>query len=98
MLGQIIRRLVLAVPVLAVIASAAFLVVAAAPASHLRTAQPWYRQLGACLLGVARGDFGPSLTYADKSVADILMETAPVSAILCGAALALALGAGLGLG
>lgn len=60
---------------------------------------PIGEQLGRYVGGLLRGDLGPSMTYKDKSVADILAEGAPTSAILgLGAmALALLLGGGLGI-
>src|SRR5262245_24880092 len=41
--------------------------------------------------GLLRGDLGPSMTYKDKSVADIIAEGAPTSLILGLGAMALAL-------
>jgi oligopeptide transport system permease protein len=48
--------------------------------------------------GVARGDFGPSLKYKDKSVLQILKENAPVSAELGAIAISLAAVVGVSLG
>lgn len=59
---------------------------------------PVHEQLGRYLAGLARGDFGPSMVYRDKTVADILAEGAPTSAILGLGAMALALLVGGGLG
>jgi len=55
---------------------------------------PVHEQLGRYLAGLARGDFGPSMTYKDKSVLDIIVEGAPTSAILGLGSMALALGLG----
>ena len=59
---------------------------------------PLEQQLGRYLSGLARGDLGPSMVYKDKTVADILAEGAPTSAILGLSAMALALLIGGGLG
>ena len=48
--------------------------------------------------GLIRGDLGPSMTYKDKNVADIIAEGAPTSAILGVSAMALALLIGTFLG
>lgn len=48
--------------------------------------------------GLLRGDLGPSMVYKDKTVADILAEGAPTSAILGVTAMLLALFVGGGLG
>lgn len=55
-------------------------------------------QLLSYLGDLAHGDLGPSMTYKDKTVADILIEGFPTSAILGAAAIALALLVGGGLG
>ena len=47
---------------------------------------------------LARGDFGPSFTFRDLTVADLFARGLPVSATLGGLALVLALGLGLSLG
>ena len=44
--------------------------------------EPWLRQYGRYLLGIARGDLGPSYKYVDRGVSDIVAETFPVSALL----------------
>ena len=49
--------------------------------------EPLARQYGRYLGGVARGDFGPSFKYLDRSVAQIIAETLPTSALLGGLAL-----------
>ena len=56
--------------------------------------QQFARYVGA----LARGDLGPSMSYKDKSVADIIAEGAPTSAILGIGAMTLALLIGAGLG
>jgi len=48
--------------------------------------------------GLVRGDFGPSMTYKDKTVLDIIAEGAPTSAILGFGAMVLALFVGGSLG
>ena len=48
--------------------------------------------------GLLRGDLGPSMVYKDKTVADIIAEGAPTSAILGITAMMLALFVGGGLG
>ncbi|MGH6951112.1 MAG: ABC transporter permease [Vitreimonas sp.] len=48
--------------------------------------------------GLMRGDLGPSMSYKDKTVLDIIAEGAPMSALLGFGAMALALAIGGGLG
>lgn len=60
--------------------------------------KPLGQQYLAYLTGVARGDFGPSLKYKDKSVLQIMKENAPVSLKLGGLAIVLAASVGVGLG
>lgn len=55
-------------------------------------------QFSRYLAGLARFDFGPSFKYADFSVGELIAGGAPVSAIIGGAALALATGLGIALG
>jgi oligopeptide transport system permease protein len=43
---------------------------------------PWYQQYGRVLSNTAKGDFGISLRYLGQPVNDILLNAAPVSAIL----------------
>jgi oligopeptide transport system permease protein len=50
---------------------------------------PIHEQLGHYLAGLARGDLGPSMTYKDKDVVDMIAEGAPTSAILGFSAMAL---------
>lgn len=59
---------------------------------------PVHEQLGHYIAGLARGDLGPSMTYKDKDVIDIIAEGAPTSAILGISAMALALLVGTSLG
>src|SRR5690606_11028223 len=60
--------------------------------------RPLLVQYGDYLSKVVRFDFGPSLKYRDKTVADIIAEGFPVSATIGISALALALGIGITLG
>lgn len=59
---------------------------------------PVGEQLMRYIGGLVRGDLGPSMVYKDKTVADILAEGAPTSAILGVTAMFLALFVGGGLG
>jgi oligopeptide transport system permease protein len=59
---------------------------------------PVHEQLGRYLAGLARGDLGPSMSYKDKDVLDVIAEGAPTSAILGFGAMTLALLIGGGLG
>jgi oligopeptide transport system permease protein len=59
---------------------------------------PVQEQLARYLGGLARGDLGPSMSYKDKDVLDIIAEGAPTSAILGFSAMALALLVGGALG
>lgn len=59
---------------------------------------PIERQLANYLGDLLQGDLGPSMTYKDKNVIDIISEGAPTSAILGLSAMALALLIGGGLG
>jgi oligopeptide transport system permease protein len=60
--------------------------------------KPVHEQLFDYLGGLARGDLGPSMVYKDKTVADIIAEGAPTSALLGLSAMALALLIGGSLG
>ena len=60
--------------------------------------RPLPQQYLAYLGGVVRGDFGPSLKYADKSVAQIIGEGFPTSLAIGLSALTLALAVGAPLG
>ncbi len=53
--------------------------------------EPWLSQYVRYLKGVVQGDLGPSYKYLDRSVADIVAETFPTSALLGIFALAFAL-------
>jgi len=59
---------------------------------------PIHEQLGHYIAGLVQGDLGPSMTYKDKDVVDIIAEGAPTSAILGLSAMILALFVGGGLG
>ena len=60
--------------------------------------RPIHEQLFSYLGGLARGDLGPSMTYKDKEVIDIIAEGAPTSALLGLSAMLLALFVGGTLG
>lgn len=60
--------------------------------------KPVHEQLLDYLGGLARADLGPSMVYKDKTVADIIVEGAPTSALLGLSAMALALLMGGSLG
>jgi oligopeptide transport system permease protein len=60
--------------------------------------RPLLVQYGDYLSKVVRFDFGPSLKYRDKDVADIIAEGFPVSATIGFASLSIALGIGMALG
>lgn len=60
--------------------------------------KPVIVQYGAYLSDVLRGDLGPSLKLRDKTVAEMISEGAPVSAVLGASALTLALLVGGALG
>lgn len=59
---------------------------------------PIHEQLARYLGGLLRGDLGPSMTYKDKEVVDIIAEGAPTSAVLGLSAMVLALLVGGALG
>lgn len=59
---------------------------------------PLPQQFARYVGGLLRGDLGPSMTYKDKTVGDIIAEGAPTSFILGAGAMALALLFGGGLG
>ncbi|MBC7769416.1 MAG: ABC transporter permease subunit [Phycisphaerales bacterium] len=59
---------------------------------------PVEQQLVRYIGGLVRGDFGPSMTYKDKNVLDIIAEGAPTSALLGLGAMSLALLIGGALG
>lgn len=60
--------------------------------------KPVHEQLFDYLGGLVRGDLGPSMVYKDKTVADIIAEGAPTSALLGVSAMVLALLIGGSLG
>jgi oligopeptide transport system permease protein len=100
MLAQAVRRLVVAVPTLLLIITAAFVLMHLAPGGPFTKERqmppeierrllaeygldlPVHEQLGRYIGGLARGDLGPSMTYKDKEVADIIAEGAPTSLVL----------------
>jgi len=59
---------------------------------------PVHEQLFRYIGGLTRGDFGPSMTYKDKNVIEIIAEGAPTSALLGFGAMFVALFVGGGLG
>lgn len=59
---------------------------------------PVHEQLGYYVIDLVQGDLGPSMTYKDKDVVDIIAEGAPTSAVLGVSAMLLALFVGGGLG
>ena len=60
--------------------------------------EPLYQQFGRYLLGVAQGDFGPSLKYRDRSVTELIASGFPVSLKLGGLAMLIAVLGGVTLG
>jgi len=60
--------------------------------------QPLLLQYGDYLLGVLRGDFGPSFKYRDFTVAELLITGFPASLKVGGIAILLAIVVGIGLG
>ncbi|HTT55990.1 MAG TPA: ABC transporter permease subunit [Opitutaceae bacterium] len=66
--------------------------------AHYGLDQPLYRQYLSYLGHLARGDFGPSFKYANRTVNEIIADTLPVSAELGLWSLLVALGVGLPLG
>lgn len=60
--------------------------------------RPLSAQFLAYLASLARGDLGPSFSFRDQSVAELIARGLPVSATLGALALALASGLGIGLG
>jgi len=116
MLALAVRRLLVAIPTLLAIVTAAFVLMHAAPGGPFTKERqmppeierrlvaeygldlPLHEQLGRYLSGLVRGDFGPSMTYKDKNVIEIIGEGAPTSAVLGLSAMVLALFIGGGLG
>ncbi|MFQ5636159.1 MAG: oligopeptide ABC transporter permease OppB [Gammaproteobacteria bacterium] len=60
--------------------------------------EPLYRQFGRYLVGLARGDFGPSFQYRDFTVTELIMTGFPVSLRIGGLAMCLALLVGVSAG
>ncbi|MEL6063110.1 MULTISPECIES: ABC transporter permease subunit [unclassified Methylobacterium] len=60
--------------------------------------RPLIVQFGSYLASLVQGDLGPSFSFRDRSVLDLIARGLPVSATLGGLALLLAVGLGLGLG
>jgi oligopeptide transport system permease protein len=60
--------------------------------------KPLWEQAGRYMSGLLRGDFGPSLVYADFTVTDLIREGLPVSLQLGGLALVVALTGGVATG
>jgi ABC-type dipeptide/oligopeptide/nickel transport system permease component len=60
--------------------------------------KPLYAQFGIFLQKALRGDFGTSFVYKTRTVAEIMIETFPISLLLGSMALALAVVGGLTLG
>ncbi len=116
MLRYIGRRLLVAIPTLFLVITAAFFMMRAAPGSPFDSDRklspeieanvlakfgmdkPLGAQYADYLVGVAKGDLGPSLKYQDKSVLDILKENYPVSLKLGLSAIALGALVGVSLG
>ena len=66
--------------------------------AHYGLDRPLWRQYLTYLGSIARGDFGPSFKYSNRSVNEIIAQKLPVSLELGGWALLVALGLGLPLG
>ena len=110
------RRLLIAIPTLLLVITAAFFMMRAAPGSPFDMDRklspeieanvmakygmdkPLAEQFTSYMVGVARGDLGPSLKYKDKSVLQILNENYPVSLKLGLSAIILASIIGVSLG
>jgi len=116
MLRYIGRRLLVAIPTLFLVITAAFFMMRAAPGSPFDMDRkllpeieanvlakygmnkPLPAQYADYLMGVAKGDLGPSLKYRDKSVLDILKENYPISLKLGLSAILIASIVGVSLG
>lgn len=72
--------------------------VQAALAAQYRLDRPLIAQYGAWLGDVARGDLGPSFQYPDTTVNRLIAQALPVSALVGGLALTLALALGIPIG
>ncbi|MGD8396623.1 MAG: ABC transporter permease subunit [Candidatus Eiseniibacteriota bacterium] len=113
MIRFVVRRLLGMVPLLVVIALAAFLFMRTAPGgpfdderslppqieANLRARyhldEPLLQQFGRYVGELARGDLGPSFKYRNRTVNEIIAQSAPVSLTLGAVALLLALGIGI---
>ncbi len=60
--------------------------------------RPLIVQFGSYLASLAQGDLGPSFSFRDQSVLDLIARGLPVSATLGGLAILLAMSLGVGLG
>jgi len=60
--------------------------------------EPWWKQYGRFLGGLARGDFGVSLQYRNHTVNDIIAQALPVSATLGILAFGFSIGVGIPIG
>lgn len=116
MLAQAVRRLVVAIPTLLAIITAAFVLMHLAPGgpftkerqmppeierrllAEYKLDLPVHEQLGHYVAGLVQGNLGPSMTYKDKDVVDIIAEGAPTSLVLGLGAMAFALLVGGSLG
>lgn len=116
MLGYVVRRLLVAIPTVLVIVTAAFFLMRAAPGNPFDTERPMPPEIRKNVMkayglddpvhiqylnyvaDLVRGDLGPSLKYKDKTVADIIVEGAPVSAAIGVSALVIATSLGVALG
>ncbi len=116
MIAFIIKRILIAIPVLVIVVSATFLLVRSAPGSPFdrdRALSPLVEkrlnekygldgtvisQLGRYWWRLLQGDLGDSTKYANRTIADIIGQTLPNSAILGFGALTLALLIGVALG
>lgn len=112
----LLRRLMVAVPTLFLVVTAAFFMMRAAPGNPFDSDRklppeversimakygmdrPLGEQYVAYVGNVLRGDLGPSLKYKDKSVAELISEGLPTSAVIGLSALTLACLVGIGLG
>jgi len=60
--------------------------------------EPWWKQYGRFLGGLAQGDFGVSLQYRNHTVNDIIAQALPVSATLGMLAFGFSMGVGIPIG
>ncbi len=112
----LLRRLMVAVPTLFLVVTAAFFMMRAAPGNPFDSDRklppeversimakygmdrPLGEQYVAYVSNVLHGDLGPSLKYKDKSVAELISEGLPTSAVIGLSTLTLACLVGIGLG